>query len=349
MLPLMTTREQVFIGTDCGATMSKIGGVRLDGTTISTRLHQRPTNSDKGPHAVVGGWIQAISEYLDLNDLGWDDVNSVGLAIPGPYERYGVLAHSANMPAAFDGWDFYTDYSQALAQKAGRAVPLVVGNDGAFGGVGEAQRVRGSGSGGVIMLAPGSGLGSAYIDAQGLPLQGDTLAGMETAHMPAPLHLLGAKPYKCGCGRTWGCVELYTTLAGLPYLLAERLATLPDHPLAKSTQTPREKALSLRGLAQKGDPLAVDLFDFQARAMGLHIANLSLALDPQFVVIGGGLMDPESTTEAFRERYLHIVRETARPHLWPVQRERITILPSTLGELSQAIGAALVALYRSKR
>ena len=81
----------------------------------------------------------------------------------------------------------------------------------------------------------------------------------------------------------------------------------------------------------------------------MHIANLSLALDPQFVVIGGGLMDPESTSEAFRDRYLRIVRETARPHLWPVQRERITILPSTLGELSQAIGAALVALYRSRR
>jgi glucokinase len=74
-----------------------------------------------------------------------------------------------------------------------------------------------------------------------------------------------------------------------------------------------------------------------------------MVLDPQFVVIGGGLMDPENTTEAFRERYLRIVSETARPHLWPVQRDHVTILPSTLGELSQAIGAALVALYRSRR
>jgi glucokinase len=65
-------------------------------------------------------------------------------------------------------------------------------------------------------------------------------------------------------------------------------------------------------------------------------------------VIGGGLMDPESTTEAFRERYLTIVGETARPNLWPVQRERLRILPSTLGELSQAIGAALVALYSAR-
>jgi glucokinase len=345
----MSTKGQIFIGTDCGATMSKVGGVWADGTTISTKLHQRATNSQQGPQAVVGGWVEAISEYLAQNDLAWDQVSSVGLAIPGPYQRYGVLGHSANLPASFEGWDFYTAYSQALAHKAGRAVPLVVGNDGAFGGVGEAQRVRGETAGGVLMLAPGSGLGSAYIDAHGLPLQGDTLAGMETAHMAAPLHLLGAKPYPCGCGRTWGCVELYTTLSGLPYLLADRLAAHPDHPLGASSQSARDKVLGLRGLAQKGDPLAVELFDFQARALGLHVAGLAMVLDPQFVVIGGGLMDPESTTDAFRERYLRIVRESARPYLWPVQRERITILASTLGELSQAIGAALAALYRSRR
>ena len=346
---MTTTNTQVFIGTDCGATMSKIGGVWADGTTVSTKLHQRATNSHLGPHAVVSSWIAAISEYLAENELDWDHVNSVGLAIPGPYLRYGVLGHSANLPAVFDGWDFHSAYSQALAQKAGRAIPLIAGNDGAFGGVGEAQRVRGATKGSVLMLAPGSGLGSAYIGADGLPLQGDTLAGMETAHMAAPLHLLGAKPYQCGCGRTWGCVELYTTLAGLPYLLEERLAAYPDHPLAKSTQSRKEKVLSLRGLAQKDDALAVELFDFQARAMGFHIANLAMALDPEFVVIGGGLMDPENTTEAFRERYLRIVRDTARPNLWPVLRDRISIVPSTLGELSQSIGAALAALYSSRR
>ena len=56
-----------------------------------------------------------------------------------------------------------------------------------------------------------------------------------------------------------------------------------------------------------------------------------LALDPEFVVIGGGLMDPENTTDAFRERYLIIVRETARPHLWPVQRDRLTVVAVDAG------------------
>jgi glucokinase len=78
------------------------------------------------------------------------------------------------------------------------------------------------------------------------------------------------------------------------------------------------------------------------------VANLAMALDPQFVVIGGGLMDPEATTEAFRERYLRVVRETADPYLFPAQRAQLTIVPAALGDLSQAIGAALVALYQGR-
>jgi predicted NBD/HSP70 family sugar kinase len=168
--------------------------------------------------------------------------------------------------------------------------------------------------------------------------------------MVAPLHLLGlaGKPFPCGCGKDWGCVEAYTTISGLPHLLAEKLLKYPEHELAKSTAPIKEKVLSLRTRAQKGDQLALEIFDFQARAMGLHIANLAMALDPGFVVIGGGLIDPESTTPEFRERYLRIMRESAAPYLWPAQRARMKIVVATLGELSQAIGAALVAMYSEK-
>ena len=106
--------------------------------------------------------------------------------------------------------------------------------------------------------------------------------------------------------------------------------------------------LSLRGRAQKGDALAIEIFDFQARVMGIHVANLAMSLDPGIVIIGGGLMDLESTTPEFRERYLRIVTESAMPYLWPPQRKTIKIIPAVLGDLSQAIGAALVALYASK-
>lgn len=337
--------RDVYVGTDGGATTSKIGAVWSDGRTVSTKLLQRPTNSESGPETVVSTWADTITDYLAQNELGWSNVRGVGLAVPGPYDRYGVFGHSPNLPASFEGFDVHTGYANALKQRAGRSVPLIVGNDGNMGGVAEAQRARGDQTAAVIMLAPGSGLGCAYVDRQGLPLDGDTISGMEAAHMPAPLHLLGAQPYPCGCGRTWGCVEMYTTLAGLPLLLEEALKLQPDHHLAKSSASLKQRAFALRDLAQKRDPLAAGIFDFQARALGLHVATLSMALDARFVVIGGGLMDPESTTDEFRARYLRIIGETAAPYLWPAQRASLTIVPASLGDLSQSIGAALVALY----
>ncbi len=347
----MSNTQGVYLGTDSGATTSKTGGVWADGSTISTKLRQSSTNSAAGTAAVVQGWIEGAEGFLAENKLSWNDVRGVGLAIPGPYQGYGILDRSANLPRSFEGWNFYNDYRQALEARAGRPLPLVVGNDGNYGGVAEAARVRGDRQAGVVMLAPGSGLGAAYVDPHGLPLDGDTLAGMEGGHMPAALHLLGGvRPYTCGCGRDWGCIEAYTTISGLPQLLQDLLKKYPDHELNQpSNATDKEKALSLRGRAQKGDPLALEVFDFQARALGLHVANLVIALDPEFVVIGGGLVDPETTTEAFRERYLNGIRQAALPYLFPAQRKHVKIVSATLGELSQAIGAALVALYTARR
>ncbi len=261
----MSQGRPVYVGTDGGATTSKVGAVWDDGTAVSTRLLQRPTNARQGPESVVHGWVESVNEFLAQNGLTWDQVHGVGLAIPGPFQRYGVLDRSANLPPNFTGFDVHRAYSSALAERAGRSVPLMVGNDGDLGGVAEARRVRGTGTGTVVLLAPGSGLGCAYIGRDGLPLQGDTLAGMEAGHMPAPLHELGARPYPCGCGRTWGCIEVYTTLSGLPHLLEERLAQHPDHELAHSPLDTKERALAVRGLAQRGDVLAGEIFDFQAR------------------------------------------------------------------------------------
>ncbi|HUA37972.1 MAG TPA: ROK family protein [Candidatus Sulfopaludibacter sp.] len=342
--------DTIFIGTDCGATTSKFAAVRENGEPVTTQLLQRPTDSQNGRDAVIAGWVSGVDEFLIRNHLPWSQVRGVGLAIPGPYERYGVLGKSANFPAGFAGWNVHQDYSAALARQAGRAVKLTVNNDGHCGGVAEARMARGDRKRSVLMLMPGSGLGSAFVDENGLPLIGQTLTAMETAHMAAPLHLfgIGGPPFPCGCGRNWGCVEAYTAISGLPHLLAEKLKKFPDHELAKSDVPVKEKVLSLRNRAQKGDALAQEIFNFQARAMGFHIANLVTLLDPGAVVIGGGLMDHEVTTPEFRERYLRIVRETAMPYLWPAQRKSLEIVPAVLGELSQAIGAALVALGQSR-
>lgn len=340
--------KDIFIGTDSGATTSKTAGVYADGTPISMELAQSSTNSQLGSAAVVAGWIEGVEKFLATHNFSWDQIKGVGLAMPGPYQKYGVLDRSPNLPPSFAGWDFHSDYSAALAAKAGRKIPLVTGNDGNYGGVAEAAKVRGDKKASIIMLAPGSGLGAAYVDSRGLPLDGDTLNGMEAGHMPAPLHLLGLPPFVCGCGRSWGCFEAYASISGLPQFLDFLLPKYPDHELAHSTAPAKEKALSLRTRAQKGDALALEIFDYQAKALGLHVANLSIAFDAEYVVIGGGLIDPHATTEAFRTRYLNTIYSSAEPWLFPVQRQTLKIVPASMGELSQGIGAALVALYTAE-
>jgi len=343
--------QRIFIGTDSGATTSKFAAVRDDGEPVSTQLLQYPTHSQNGRTAVIADWISGISAFLEQNRLHWSQVQGVGLAIPGPYLRYGVLGKMANFPASFSGWDVHADFSAALAKQAGRPLALAVGNDGHCGGVAEARIARANRKLSVLMLIPGSGLGSAFVEQNGLPLTGETLTAMETAHMAAPLHLFGlaGPPIPCGCGRNWGCIEPYTTISGLAHLLVEELKKHPGHELGTSTAPMKEKVLSLRSRAQKGDALALAIFDFQARALGYHVANLAMLLDPGIVIIGGGLMDQQATTPEFRERYLRQLRETAWPYLWPAQRQSLEIVPAVLGDLSQAIGAALLALYHSQR
>jgi len=335
----------IHIGIDSGATTTKIAAVHADGTPVSREVLQRPTESSSGPGGTIAGWIRAITAYMEANACAWEQVAGVGLAIPGPYLAPGVMDRSANFPEEFAGWDVGTELARALATESGRELPLVVGNDGNMGGVAEAQHACAGRRASVLMLMPGSGLGCAYVDADGKALEGDTLAGMEAGHSPAPVHLLGwsEKPLPCGCGRDWGCVEAYTTISGLGHLLAAKLRSSPGHELAKADIDPKQKVLSLRTRAQNGDGLALEIFEFQARVLGLHVASLVMTLDPGIVVIGGGLMDPHATTQAFRDRYLSILRDTALPYLWPRQREEIKIVPAALGDLSQAIGAALVS------
>ena len=277
----------LYIGTDSGATSSKTGGVWGDGTPISKELRQTATNSQLGRAAVVEGWADGVVGFLADNGLEWEQVRGVGLAIPGPYLSYGVLGETANLPASFNGWDFRADYAAALAARAGRPVPVACGNDGDLAGVGEAARVKKEHGreGSVLLLAPGSGLGAAYIDADGTPLVGDGFAGMESGHMPAPLQLLGmgdTKPFTCGCGRDWGCVECYTAISGLPQLLAHFLPSHPNHELASSSEPVKEQVLSLRDLAQNGDALALEIFDFQVKAWP---ASTRSSLVPRIYVI----------------------------------------------------------------
>lgn len=342
----MSKQHLITLGLDCGATTSKVAAVDSSGNCLSQRLMQRRTRAAEGPAAIVAGWLDLIEEFLADQKLAWDGVNGIGLAIPGPYLGYGVLGPMPNMPASLTGWHFLEDLREAVQARSGRPLPVETANDGLLAGLAEARPLQARHPGSVMMLSPGSGLGCAFVDREGRLLHGDHQAGVIFCHQPAPHTVLGLPVFSCGCGRNWGCHEAYTALAGIPQYLRHFQHEFADHPIYRDTGNVREAALSLRGLAQREDPLALAVFDMQAKALGLTVAAACMAYDPTHVVIGGGLIDPEATTEAFRQRYLSLIKESALSVLW-VGPAEVHFHVAALGELSQAVGAALFAQNHS--
>jgi len=336
----------IYLGIDCGATTSKVGAVDASGSPLSNRLRQSETRGEAGPRAMLDGWMEATRGFLHDHGKTWAEVGGVGLAIPGPYRSYGVLGEQPNLPASLDGWRFLDDLAQAVARAAGRDIPVATANDGQLAGLAEADPIQKEASGSVLMLAPGSGLGCSFVDAGGDLLRGDHQAAVILAHQPAPHTRLGLPAFRCGCGRDWGCFEAYCSISGLPQLLDELLPDFPGHDLADDSADSKEKALSLRDRAQNEDPLALAVFDRQAQALGYAVAAGAMAYDPTHVVVGGGLMDPDATTPRFRQRYLNGVRSAAAEYAW-VDLGELTLREARFGELSQAVGAALLILSDS--
>jgi glucokinase len=331
----------IFLGIDCGATTSKINGVDQEGNQLTEVLRQTPTPSEQGRGAILAAWVRGIDTFLAGEQLSWDQLAGVGVAMPGPYLDYGILGPMPNMSDKVTGWTYLKDLDAALREKTGRHIPVATANDGQLAGVPEARLLQAETPGSVLMLSLGSGLGCSYVDAQGSPLGGDHQAAVILSHMPFPFHLLDLPRFTCGCGRDWGCVESYTSISGLTQYLDHLLPRFPEHPFHEDSRPRKQQALSLRTMAQQNDPLALAIFDLQARAMGIAVAMGAMAYDITHVVIGGGLMDPGATTPAFRQRYLNGIRSAAAKHLW-VQPDPLHYHAARLGEHAQAIGAALL-------
>lgn len=342
----MSAERSIFLGIDCGATTSKVGGIDAEGNPLNETLRQNPTASESGPEAIVDAWIQGADSFLRETGFSWENVAGVGLAIPGPYQSYGVLGRMPNMPLALEGWHFLEDLGRAVKEQAGGEVPVSTANDGLLAGVAEAAPIQRESPGGVLMLSPGSGLGCSFVDRDGKLLAGDHQAGVVFCHMPAPYERLGLPAFTCGCGRDWGCNEAYTAISGLPQYLEHFLPDFPNHPISEDNRPMKKKVLDLRELAQKEDPLALAIFQKQAEALGYGVAAACMAYDPSHVVIGGGLMDREATTQTFRSRYLQTIQKAAGRYLWG-KPEQLTYHEARWGELSQAIGAALLARQSS--
>ncbi|WP_265522265.1 ROK family protein [Oerskovia flava] len=259
------------VGVDLGGT--KIAAARVDADGACGPVRTRPTPARRGPGAVLDAVADAVREVVDESGGG---LRALGLGTAGVVDvgRGVVVSATDTLP----GWAG-TDLVAALRHRLGGLVPVAGGplavhaeNDVDAHAAGEAWLGAAAGASSALLVAVGTGVGGAVV-LDGRPLRGAHHLAGEMGHVPVP----GAEGLRCSCGRT-GHLE---AVAAGPAIHRRYLA------LGGATSSPDARDVVAR--ADQGDALAVRVVRAAGAAVGRAVAGVATVLDPEVVVVGGGL------------------------------------------------------------
>lgn len=299
------------IGTDVGGT--KLLAVRLeDGEVV-----------DEATSFIATGPPDMSKAALEAVRAVWvDDVEAVGVGIAGLVEwPSGVLAWGPHVPGS--NVPLREDIESILG------VPVVVDNDANVAALAELKRGSARGYRDVLLVTLGTGIGGAIV-IDGRIHRGKSFAG-EIGHMtydPGGL--------QCDCGKR-GCWETYASGPALVRLARTSIEQNPEGTLANRFTADTVRGEDITGAADAGDETARSLVAQVGTEFGRGLCNLIAALDPEIVIVGGGL-------GSVGESLLGPARRVAADALHGgAHRMLPPILVAGLGPAAGAIGAALLA------
>ena len=314
--------DALFLGADTGGT--KVKFVVAD-AAAEPRIQAEVATDPADPERTLKALAKELRERLGRR---MSDIQAVGLACAGIVSpTSGWLGRSPNLP----GWE--NRDLRAVTQSAFPGLPVVLANDVNAALYGEYRFGAGRGCRHLMMIALGTGVGGGVL-IDGELLTGSTDGAGEIGHMT-----LATRGPRCSCGRL-GCLEAY---AGSVALLrrARELAARPE----SSTEEFRRQVkglgtqLSTRALyamAATGDPSATKLFAAAGRRLGQAVANLVNVLNPDRVIIGGGVAQAG-------EVLLDPCRAVVAAHVLAEEARRTPIVPAELGPYAAALGVAALA------
>jgi glucokinase len=311
------------------------GGIDLGGTKIQAIVansdHQvagqarRPTPQEGGPPDVVAAMIEALDEALEEADVHPSALVGIGVGAPGGIdEAKGTLARAGNLP----DWNDPYPLADELGTRFG--VPVKLGNDVQVATDAEFNLGAAREFSSLLGVFWGTGVGGGIV-LNGQPWLGRGTAG-EIGHIPVRHHGL-----KCPCGRH-GCMEAYAGRRAMELRARAAVADGAKTDLFKIMEEKGRDRLT-SGIwsraIDRGDELAESLIDDAISALGAAVAAACNVLDPEAIIIGGGL------GVRFGEPYARRISEAMMPHLFhdddpPVLRV------AELGDLGGALGAALL-------
>lgn len=328
----------VVVGLDNGGTSNNATVLTVDGRFLVDGLLESPSEVHAGPQAAIEALAGAFTRALASVGVSRDLVRAVGLDTPGPASASGVISSRGSTNFSQPEWRGY-DVRGALARRLG--LPVVYLNDGnaaalyAHHSYFGADATRRSSVSAVV----GTGLGGGLVEGGRVIAGAAGMAG-ELGHVQLPLTGLlapGQPDPVCACGFV-GDAESIASLTGIARnLLPYWLTRFPGHPLA--AEPPVRAAKLVRGLGERGDPLAREIFTQQAAAIGRLFTLAANLADPHTYFVGGGVVE---AAPAFRDWFLATVR-----HHTMLRKEQAAVATFALvpeRDMAGARGVALAAL-----
>jgi glucokinase len=314
------------VGVDLGGTNIVTGLLPLEGGDV-LGLQTRPTESQRGPKFVVDRIVEMVegSIAMTLADHGGarDSVAGVGIGSPGPLNRAsGIVINTPNL-----GWRNFP-LRDLIAN--GLSLPATLDNDANCATYGEWWLGAGRHADTLVGLTLGTGIGG------GIVLGGEIYHGVsdvagEIGHMT-----IDSTGRKCNCGN-YGCLEAYASGPAIALRALEGIESGVSTILGEMVggRLDTITAATVYEAAVQGDDYAEEVMKDTARFLGTGVANLVNILNPEMIVIAGGV------TKA-GDHLFEPLRAEVRRRAFKSAEERCLIVPAELDGTAGVVGAAAV-------
>ena len=334
---MLASGDWVTVGIDNGGTANNGTVLDSDGRFLVATMAELPSLVREGPDKAITALVDSFDMVLAMTGVAREKVRAVGLDTPGPAGADGVLATGGATNFGHPDWSRF-NIRAALEERL--AIPVVYNNDGNAAALyahyvrhGADARARSS-----VSAIVGTGFGGGVIQ-DGRIVKGAAGMAGELGHMPIPMAgLLEAdQPTpSCNCGRFADAESVASLTAITGNLLPYWLTRFPGHELAEVNIAKAAKLV--RGYAERGDEMALEIFRQQAVAMGRVFSIAARFTDPDTYFVGGGVIE---AAPHFRDWFLATVKEHTDFYVEQAEITEITLVPDL--DMAGARGAAIAA------
>lgn len=284
-------------GVDVGGTTIKMGFFETSGKLIDK--WEIKTDTSNGGENILSDIAKAIDNKLAQEGISKNDVQGVGVGVPGPVNSKGIVLKCVNL-----GWGVF-NVEEELASLTGLKVKA--GNDANVAALGEMWQGAGKGSEDMVMVTLGTGVGGGII-VDGKVIAGANGAGGEIGHITVNNDEIEA----CNCGQ-YGCLEQYTSATGIVRMAKRKLAKTDEETSLRAVEELSAKIIFDE--AKKGDKIAGELVEELGKILGSTLSNIAAVTNPEVIVIGGGVSKAgqiliDTIHKHFTESVFHACKDT---------------------------------------